>query len=226
MATEQSKAKRMWWLRRYARVLRSRPRYSTSAVVFFALAAALTVSGVQPVRSLLLAFDIATALFLALTAIMFTRSGTASIRLRACEQDQGRWGFLWSSVVLSAVVLLALGLELQAAKHGGAIEIVLAASSLLLSWIFTNTIFALHYAHEFYGEHGQQHSGLEFPHTEEPDYWDFVYFSFVIGMTFQVSDVQISARSIRRVALAHGTIAFFFNVVIIALTVNLVAGQA
>ena len=148
------------------------------------------------------------------------------MRQRARKEDQSYWGFLLSSAVVAAIALIALGIELHAGKSGGLIEVVLAASSLLLTWMFLNTIFALHYAHEFYGDSGGKGSGLEFPGTKEPDYWDFVYFAFVLGMTFQVSDVEISDREIRRVALAHSVIAFFFNVVIIALSVNVVASSA
>jgi uncharacterized membrane protein len=85
-----------------------------------------------------------------------------------------------------------------------------------------HTIFALHYAHEFYGEDAEQ-GGLTFPGGEEPDYWDFVYFSFVIGMTSQVSDVAICSKSIRRTATAHGVLSFIFNAALLALTVNIAA---
>ena len=85
-------------------------------------------------------------------------------------------------------------------------------------------MFALHYAHDYYHAADTTATGLDFPGAEKPDYWDFMYFAFVIGMTFQVSDVQISRRIMRRVALLHSVIAFFFNVVIIAITVNIVAG--
>ncbi len=87
-----------------------------------------------------------------------------------------------------------------------------------------NTIFALHYAHEFYGDWGGKGSGLDFPGTREPDYWDFFYFAFVIGMTFQVSDVQITSRRIRRLALFHALIAFAFNTAIVALSINIISG--
>ena len=93
----------------------------------------------------------------------------------------------------------------------------------MLSWAFIHTIFSLHYAHEFYGESGAV-GGLAFPGGEtEPDYWDFVYFSFVIGMTSQVSDVGITNREIRRTAAAHGVVSFFFNAALLALTVNIAA---
>ena len=92
----------------------------------------------------------------------------------------------------------------------------------MLSWFFIHTIFALHYAHEFYGSGGKT-SGLDFPGNEEPDYWDFVYFSFVIGMTAQVSDVTVAARPIRHVVIGHWIVAFFFNASLLALMVNIAA---
>jgi uncharacterized membrane protein len=96
--------------------------------------------------------------------------------------------------------------------------------TILLSWAFMHTIFALHYTHEFYGEgRDDRVGGLIFPGKERPDFWDFVYFSLVIAMTSQVSDVQITSRPIRRVVSVHGAIAFFFNLTILALTVNMVS---
>lgn len=205
--------------------LRRYPRLSASALIFVALVVAFVVAGMRPFLAVLLAFDIAAVGFLGATLHMMLISTTHSMRQRARKEDQSYWGFLLSSAAVAVVALVALAIELHASKQGGLLEIVLAASSLLLTWMFLNTIFALHYAHEFYGDSGGKNSGLEFPGTKEPDYWDFIYFAFVIGMTFQVSDVQISERSIRRVALAHAVIAFFFNVIIIALSVNVVASS-
>jgi uncharacterized membrane protein len=88
----------------------------------------------------------------------------------------------------------------------------------MLSWAFIHTMFALHYAHEFYAEH----HGLIFPHDPEPTYWDFVYLAFSIGTATQVSDVEISSKRIRRTVSLHGIVSFFFNVTVIALTVGLV----
>ena len=98
----------------------------------------------------------------------------------------------------------------------------LAIGTVVLSWCFTHTIFALHYAHGFYGENLRK-SGLKFPGEGQPDYWDFVYFAFVIGMTFQVSDVAITHKSIRRTVVAHGALSFFFTAAIISVTVNIAA---
>jgi uncharacterized membrane protein len=225
MAAKQAKNASRGGVWRLIRRLRLRPRFSISAAIFLALAGAFLASGMPPPRSLLLAFDIAAATFLVATTLMFTRVKPDLIRAIAADQDEGRWGFLWSGVVVSLVALVALSVELDAGKSGGLIEVILAGISLLLSWLFMNIVFALHYAHEFYRSKASAPAALEFPGTDAPDYWDFAYFAVVIGMTFQVSDVQISNRSIRHVALAQSVIAFFFNVIIIALSVNVVAGR-
>ncbi len=203
------------WLRHGARHLWNRPRLSFAALVYVL---ALSLYPNHPARGLLLAFDIATATYLILIYRMMSRSTLASIRQRAEQQREGRMAVLATGLVVSMSTLVALSLELHA--KGAALQELLSVSTIVLVWVFVNTLFTLHYAHDFYSRPG----GLEFPGGEEPDYWDFVYFAFVLGMTFQVSDVQISARALRRTALLHSSLAFFFNVVIIALTVNIIAG--
>jgi uncharacterized membrane protein len=215
-------------LKRFGQRLVRRKRFNLAALLFVLLIAAFSVGGAGLARAIVLAFAIASAAFLTAVAWMFSHSDGASIRARARKEDEGRWGLLLSGVAVTVVVLVALGLELNLDKGaGGAFGIVLAAVSLLLSWLFMNTMFALHYAHAYYGDnqHNEPRGGLEFPGEKDPDYWDFVYFALVIGMTFQVSDVQICARPMRHIALLHAVIAFFFNVIIIALTINIVAGK-
>ncbi|WP_063671400.1 DUF1345 domain-containing protein [Dyella thiooxydans] len=207
------------------RSLRVRPRLSLSAGVFLLASACLYAGGMAPAPALLGGFDLGAAAFLLGMLLMFNRSSTAGMRQQARLQDAGRWGILWSSIGITAVVMVALATELHVAKGGGVLSLAVAGASIVLSWLFINVMFALHYAHGFYGDYGSQHQGLEFPGKGQPDYWDFAYFSIVIGMTFQVSDVQISSREIRRIVLLHSVIAFFFNVFIIAVTVNIVAGQ-
>lgn len=224
MTVKKQKTNPAWMEKNWPHLYRHL-RFTICALFFIALAIGLFLSGMRADLSLLLAFNIAVALFLASTAIMFSRSNTQSIRQRARKEDEGYWGFLLSSAAVGSVVLVALASELQASKHTSVLQIVLAACSLILAWMFINTIFALHYAHEYYGDSGSKQAGLAFPGNDDPDYWDFVYFAFVIGMTFQVSDVEINSREIRRVALAHSVIAFFFNVVVIALSVNILAGS-
>jgi uncharacterized membrane protein len=103
---------------------------------------------------------------------------------------------------------------------------VIAVAAVILSWGLIHALFALHYAHVFYGDHGTApglHAGLAFPGGKQPDYLDFLYFSAVIGMTSQVSDVAVTSRRLRRLVLLHGVVSFFFNTVVLALTVNVIA---
>ena len=208
------------------RSLRARPRLSLSAAIFVLAGALLVLGGMPVAPALLLGFDVGAAVFLGGMWRLFNDASTASMREQARQQDAGRWGILWSAIGVTAVVMVALGTELHAAESGGVLTLAAAGLSIVLSWLFINVMFALHYAHGFYGDYGSQHQGLDFPGKQEPDYWDFAYFSIVVGMTFQVSDVQITSRTLRRMVLLHSVIAFFFNVFIIAVTVNIVAGQA
>ena len=119
----------------------------------------------------------------------------------------------------AVAILLAIASEMHDIRNqppaATGLHVTLAAVTILLAWFFMNTIFALHYAHFFYGDSdaaaGAEARGLAFPGRAEPDYWDFLYFSFVIGMTFQVSDVQIENQPLRRIALAHGVLAFLLQ---------------
>jgi uncharacterized membrane protein len=103
---------------------------------------------------------------------------------------------------------------------------VLAETTILLSWIFAHTVFAVHYAHDYYTDLDRKRDpGLSFPGDDDtPDYWDFMYFSFVVGMTCQVSDVQVTRDHWRRLVLAHGVISFLYNTIVLALSINLTAG--
>lgn len=206
--------------------IRARPRMLIALAIFLVTSGVLIESGARISNAVLLGFDLGAVVFLGILARMFNQSPPTRMRRQARLQDTGRWGILWSGIVLSSVVLVALSNELHAAKSGGLPALVVGVLSVVLTWLFLNIMFAMHYAHGFYGDYGEKHTGLDFPDTPEPDYWDFAYFAIVIGMTFQVSDVQITSRYLRRVALLHSIIAFFFNVFIIAITVNIVAGQS
>lgn len=138
--------------------------------------------------------------------------------------------FIFFFIIASAFTsLFAVVLLLQSIKGKSPQQItghvILSIASVMVSWWLTHTVFTLRYAHLFYSDKdGKYGSGLEFPKEPEPDYLDFVYFSFVIGMTFQVSDVEISSRKIRRLAWAHGILSFVFNTVIVALSINIISG--
>jgi uncharacterized membrane protein len=181
---------------------------------------------------LVIAFDAGAIVFLAAVWAMMSRATPVTMRHRARIEDEGRLFILVSTLFFATAILIAVAFELHAIKDlppmAAGARVVIAAVTILLCWFFMNTIFAEHYAHEYYvdgpGPKPEPAAGLMFPGCKVPDYWDFLYFSFVLGMTFQVSDVQIESHRIRRVALAHGILAFFFNVVIVALTINILAG--
>jgi uncharacterized membrane protein len=221
MAKSRPRHRRLPYL---LRVIRGRPRLFVSAAVGAVVATVLTDRLLA--TRLILGWDLGVILYLALSAEVMARSHVGAIRHHAALQDEGQLVILVLTAGAALASFGAIIAELGSAKAAGARhaqQVGLAIATILLSWIFTHTIFALHYAHEFYGEHAKHGGGLTFPGGEEPDYWDFVYFSFVIGMTSQVSDVAISSKVIRRTATAHGVLAFIFNAAILALTINIVA---
>src|SRR5215471_3886462 len=211
-------------LPRVVRIVRARPRLFLSALIGLAIIAALPGDWRLATR-LLVGWDAGLALYLVAVYAMIARADIHRIRRQSVLQDEGRFALLVLTVVADLASLAAIIVELGGAP-GGAREpahLGLATVTIALSWGFIHTIFALHYAHEFYAEHRQNGSGLTFPGNESPDYWDFVYFAFVIGMTSQVSDVAVTSKVIRRTVAAHGIVSFVFNVALLALTVNIAA---
>ena len=204
------------------RVVYARPRtflaIAAGIVAFFILPAS-----VRLVTRMLIAWDITTALYLLLVYIMMLRCGLAHIKRNAVLQDDGRFVILLVTALGAFASIAAIVFELGA-SHRSAPQLTLATVTIALSWAAVHTIFALHYAHEFYRR--AKPGGLQFPSGDshdDADYWDFVYFSFVIGMTAQVSDVGITDKTIRRTATAHGIISFVFNTALVALMVNIAA---
>lgn len=206
--------------------IRSRPWLSTCTTVFVLAVAMLALARVPPASALLLGFDLGALIYLVALSQVFRRASGERVAREARRQDSGRRATLAVAVIVSLVVLLALATELHGAKQGGVPAVAVAAASVVLSWLFMNTSFALHYAHAYYGDDGRPHGGLQFPSAPQPDYWDFVYFSFVIGMCFQTSDVTVDGRHMRHLALLHSVVAFFFNVFILAISVSVVGGLA
>jgi uncharacterized membrane protein len=208
------------------RVVSARPRLFTSTGVGIAVVVVTAfVTDWRFVTRLLTGWDIAVALYLGLAFPVFASSDVHRIRRNAARQDDGKLTILTSTVAAALASLAAIFAELgtSAAATRPHSHLVLAAATILLSWGFIHTMFALHYAHEFYDETAGR--GLSFPGEEpHPDYLDFVYFSFVIGMTSQVSDVAITSKLIRRTATVHGIVSFLFNAALLALTINIAAG--
>jgi uncharacterized membrane protein len=178
------------------------------------------------ITRLLLGWDLAVVLYLAAAFAMMADAPSAEIKKHADAQDEGAAALLILTVAAALVSLAAIIAKLAVlnpSDAGYGFHIALAVVTVALSWTFTHIIFALHYAYEFYGG-GSRGKTLKFPDENPPDYWDFVYFAFVIGMTFQVSDVAIMNKWVRRTVTLHGIVSFVFTTSIIALTVNMTAG--
>ena len=210
------------------RLARLHMRLLISIVVGLLVTLGLSMTEWSMATKLLLGWDIGVVLYLILVYDLMTTCGVDEIRRRAAEDDEGAVALLILTSLSALAIMGAIVAELGIAKSSGqpasGIGIAIAMVTILASWAFVHTIFALHYAHEYYGERGDHAvGGLSFPGRQAPDYWDFLYFSIVIAMTSQVSDVVITSKVIRRIVTIHGTLAFFFNVAVFALTVNIVS---
>jgi uncharacterized membrane protein len=171
----------------------------------------------------LIGWDLGVLVYLVMVWRRIVGATPASIRRHAGEIDENKWAVLTVTVGAGLISVIALGAELIASKGApdAGLRAVLAIVSISLSWIFVHTVFGLFYAHEWH----RGDRALAFPASEkdEPDYFDFLYVSFGIGMTFQVSDVQAKTAGMRKLILAHAIISFAFTMVILALGVNLSA---
>jgi uncharacterized membrane protein len=177
-----------------------------------------------------LSWDVGAAIFLLLWAITMIRTPIWDMPKRAKAQQDGEWtvfALTLAGIVASIVAIVIEFHNIANLKHEARdVHLGLVIATLLVSWLTMQLVFALRYAHEYYtisDGSGTADGGLDFPHEPEPDYFDFFYFGMVLGMTFQVSDVNITSRKIRRLATLHGFIGFVFNTVILALTVNIAA---
>jgi len=209
-------------LPRPVRVIYSRPRTFIAVAVGIVAFLCLYLTRLELVTRALIGWDAFAALYLVLVYTMMLQSAHHhNIRRHAIMQDDGRLLILLLTGLGAFASIAAIVFELGAG-HGVA-ALVLAMLTIALSWATVHTSFALHYAHDYYDN---TPGGLQFPSgekTDHADYWDFVYFSFVIGMTAQVSDVGITDKVIRRTATVHGIISFVFNTALLALTVNIAA---
>ena len=212
------------------RVVRGRPRLFAGFAVMILMLPLLPAWLAVTTRGIL-AWDIGVVAFLMLAAHLFATASPDDMPDEAEAQQEGEWTIFWITLCVVIVSFVAVSSEFAAIKTGPAetrgLKVMLVAFTLFLSWLVTHVTFAFRYAHEFYARDlgGPDFDrGLEFPGETEPDYLDFLYFSLVLGMTFQVSDVQITSRKLRRVATLHGLLSFLFNTVIVAFTVNIAAG--
>jgi uncharacterized membrane protein len=173
--------------------------------------------------ALAMGFDLAAALFLLSLLPLLRRFPVAEMRRHADQNDANRTLIVVISTLLALVVMAAISGELAAARDGDRLAMIKLLVTLVLAWLFANSVYALHYAHLYYfgsRETGEHRGGIEFPGTRSPDYSDFAYFAFTLGMTFQTSDVQITAPAVRRLVLVQSLASFVFNIGVIAFTIN------
>lgn len=199
------------------------PRFVAFAVVFAALLAAL-IPTLGLGRGTMAAFDGAAIVFLVTITTLFRHGEADRMRAQADANDANRAVMLGFSGTILLVVLVAVAKELQGRTD--AVAIAVSVATLVLAWAFSNIIYTLHYAHLYYsdGDDGKDARGLDFPNCDEPDYWDFAYFAFTLGMTFQTSDVSVTSRQVRKVALGQCLAAFVFNMGVLAFTINILGG--
>jgi len=179
----------------------------------------------------IVAWDVGALSMLLMVAWLFQSSTPDDMEANAVSQEDGEWTLFWLVVAGATASFAAIVGEFSTMKDISPslreAKVALVGCTLAVSWMLTHAVFALRYAHEYYtrtNDAPKLDAGLEFPDEACPDYWDFFYFSAVLGMTFQVSDVQITSRKFRRLATVHGMLGFVFNTVIVALTVNLASG--
>jgi uncharacterized membrane protein len=227
MAITQNGTQKRTRLPKPVRIARARPRLFICIGIGILMFLALLTTDLRLATRLLIAWDVMVALYLALAFQMMWASEVHHMRRRSRMQDEGQIMILVLTAAAALASLAAIFALLSTSGGNNArqpSDLILATVTIVLSWAFTHTMFALHYAHEFYDENDGRGGGMEFPGEEpEPDYWDFMYFAFTIGMCAQVSDVTISCKPIRRTAFGHSVISFIFNAALLALTVNIAA---
>jgi uncharacterized membrane protein len=200
----------------------------------FALAAALLAFAAQPSHwsgglRFLVSWDFGAAFYLFLVWTLIVRSDPSETRLHARAQDVAAYVIFIVVLIAAFACTAAIAFLIGDAKNldgvAKALHVGLSVVALLASWFLIHTLFSFHYARRFYSSKEDPHGearGLDFPGRGNPDYYDFAYYSFVVGMTSQVSDVSVTAHHMRRLTLIHGILSFIFNIAILALAVNII----
>ena len=207
--------------------IRARPRMTISAI-FGALVLFFSPTDVGTTRALL-AWNAGVILFVVLILAMMGKTKATDIRDHSTAEEEGRFTVLTVVIAAAVMTLIAIGIEIFSIKEmqgtPRALRFALTFGTVISSWVFVHVVFAIYYAHEFHaesmGRKKAMRGGLNFPGEVLPDYWDFIYFAFTVGMTAQTSDVVITSRRMRRLVIIHALVAFIFTTAVIALTVNL-----
>jgi len=214
------------WVMRFKAIQRLAAATGIGLVVFMAQSEVLL-----PTR-IIVSWDVGALVYLTLAWLVVTHADAGMTREQTLSQDQS--GYLMFLIVVSAACasVIAIGFMLTPIKELAfwpkAWHLALSIVALISSWLLIQTVFAFHYAHRYYGPKPKKRdqatdSPLLFPGDRQPDYMDFTYYAFVVGMTSQVSDVAVNSRQMRRLTLIHGTLAFVFNMAVLALSINIIA---
>ena len=208
---------------RLGKILVARQRLILSTLAGLALLAVLPGSMRWATR-LLLAWDLAAAIYVGFALLLFLRSDVETCRARAALYDESDWVILSVVIASAAASFAAIFIELAAIKslHAPMLpSLAITGLTVALSWTLTHVLFTLHYANIYYRPHRSgPPGGLDFPGERAPDYGDFLYYSFVIGCACQTADIDTNSRQMRLISLVHGIVAFAFNTAILALTIN------
>ncbi|MDZ8078450.1 MAG: DUF1345 domain-containing protein [Nostoc sp. DcaGUA01] len=205
--------------------------------VFISIGVAVLISVILPPwlhlpTRVLCAWNSGADVFLAITWWKMLKANPQKIRRYAESEYEGHLAIFMLVIAAACASVLAIGFLLTDKKALSTmmliLHVILSIMTIVGSWLLVHTIFAVQYAHTYYKYVSPNNSekiagGLDFPHNDYPDYWEFLYYSFVIGMTSQVSDVQTTSRDMRRLTLLHGILSFFFNTTILAMSINIIA---
>jgi uncharacterized membrane protein len=196
-------------------------------LVILIVAFAIAIGPLGWSRALMTAFDIAGVFFLISIIPVLSQHGAEAMRQHAKENDANRAVLLVITSIVMIAILTAVFSEL-AVKSGGGPSKALIVGTLVVAWLYSNTVYALHYAHLYYREGSE--GGLDFSGEDDdqpdtgPEYSDFIYFSYTLGMTFQTSDTAVTSRVMRKIVTAHSLAAFVFNIGVLAFSINVLGG--
>ena len=213
--------------------LRMHPLQRVLASLLFSLVTFLRIrnSSISPLVSAIILWDVFAFTYLVSSWIILFNHSPEQIRHVAKKED-GSIAFVFTVILVSSfasmITVLILIVSKKMSQNAEVYSLLVTVASVLLSWLMVHTTFTFHYAHLYYDDHATDAlklaEGSDFPYEKKPNYLDFAYFSFVLGMTFQVSDVQITSGKLRRVALFHGLLSFALNTFVVAFTINIIAG--
>ena len=207
------------------------PRFLGIAIVLAFVASLALQPWFSPRLLMLISWDIGALCYLGFGWFVIARTDETQTRLRVQRYDPSNYIIFLLVITAASVSFVAIGFLVGDIKDlpfwPRAARLTLSVTALFLSWLLIHTVFAFHYARLYYSlsdGRDQHHGGLRFPDDDEPDYLDFAYYSFVIGMTSQVSDVAVLSRQMRRLTMIHGVLSFIYNIAILAMSINIIGG--